>query len=116
MKKNFTYLGETSREDADLEVLGHLLEEVFGAGAFHDIDVGDAALDIHRNRVVRAAHLVELTVNQRLIQIKYQGFHAMEALGLGAEESVRALTASKDDILLPSRHSIVVLGLQTTSS
>ena len=100
-----TYFGETCGEDAHFKVFGHLFQEVLGAGTFHDIDIRDTAFDIDWDCIVRASDLVELTVDQGLIQVKYQRLHPVEALRLGPEESVWPLAPPKDHFLLPARHA-----------
>ncbi len=50
-------------------MLGHLLQKVLSSWPLHDIDVGDAALDIYWNCVVGVPNWVKLTVYQSFIQI-----------------------------------------------
>ena len=80
---SINYLRQTGCKDAHFEVFGHLLQEVLGTWPFHHVDVRNSAFNIHRNRVVRLAYEVELTVHQGFIEVENERFQAVEALRLG---------------------------------
>ena len=81
-------LRETRREDDNLVVLRHYLQEVVDAGPFLNEDVAGCTLDLYRDDKVWVAYLVELTMNQSLIEVEHQGLPTFEFLRLRAQESV----------------------------
>ena len=38
-KNSKAYLGETSCENANFKILGHLFQEIFGSGTFHHVNI-----------------------------------------------------------------------------
>ena len=95
-------LRERSSENDDLEVLRHFLHEVLCAWSFHDVDVGGAAIDVDRDGVVRIAHVGELTVDQRFIEVEDEGLAATDVLWLGPQEAMLSGSSPEYEIV-PAR-------------
>ena len=68
-KVSTSYLWKRCGIDHNLEVLGHLLQEVLGSRAFHNIYIRYTAFNIYGDSVIWVAHLVKLTVNESFVQV-----------------------------------------------
>ena len=89
-----TYFWQTGSVDDHFKVLGHLLDEVFCAWAFHHKDLLCSSIDIDWDNVVWLWDLSELTVHECLVKVQNERFPSPNVLRLGPKKPIRTHSLS----------------------